>query len=165
MALTERTRPYETLIRHKEDGTIGAHHVQITEILRDKVVISATIGEALPLAVAEGQNGLKLADILGQAAAAALIQVETLQSQLNEQKAEADEAYAKMNAMTENTAGVGDKIEALMSKYDQMEASAQKALADLLAEQEKSSSLSAQVSLLKKQLNALLDLKSSDTPE
>ena len=49
MALSERTRPYETLIRHKEDGTIGAHHVQITEILRDKVIISATIGEALPL--------------------------------------------------------------------------------------------------------------------
>lgn len=157
MALTERTRPYETLIRHKEDGTIGAHHVQITEILRDKVIISATIGEALPLAVAEGQNGLKLADVIGQAAAAALTQVETLQGQVSTLTTERD----GLAQQVQQGAGLADQVLALQQQLSAADARAMTAQSDLREAQEAASSLRAQVGLLQQQLNAVLGLNPS----
>lgn len=42
MTIIERNRPYETLIRYNPDGTIGAHHVQINEVVKDGEVIAAT---------------------------------------------------------------------------------------------------------------------------
>lgn len=81
MALIERERPYETLIRHNGNGTIGAHHIRITEVLRDGVVISASVGAAVSLAVADGQSGLKLSDVLGEAATLALKQLEAVTTQ------------------------------------------------------------------------------------
>lgn len=82
MALTERTRPYETLIRHNADGSIGAYHKKITEVLRDGVVIPGAVeGDPIPLAVADGQNGLKLSDVLGEAASLALLRVEAVQAE------------------------------------------------------------------------------------
>lgn len=78
MALSEQTRPYETMVRHHADGTIGAHHQTITEILRDKVVIQATVNEPQPLAVADGQSGLKLSEVIGEAATLALKENERL---------------------------------------------------------------------------------------
>lgn len=157
MALTERTRPYETLIRHKEDGTIGAHHVQITEILRDKVIISATIGEALPLAVAEGQNGLKLADVLGQAAAAALTQVETLQGQVANLTTERD----GLAQQVQQGAGLGDQVQALQQQLEAVQRAGADAAAALQVEKDTASSLRAQVGLLQQQLNAVLGLNPS----
>lgn len=88
MALTERDRPYETMIRHNSDGSIGAHHIRINEILRDGTVISAKVGAAEPLAVAEGQGGLKLSEVLGEALPIALMQVDKLQSELATLQAE-----------------------------------------------------------------------------
>lgn len=158
MALTERTRPYETLIRHKEDGTIGAHHVQITEILRDKVIISATIGEALPLAVAEGQNGLKLSDVIGQAAAAALTQVETLQGQLATLTSERD----GLAQQVQQGAGLADQVLALQQQLSAADATAITAQGDLREAQAAASSLRAQVGLLQQQLNAVLGLNPSN---
>lgn len=157
MALSERTRPYETLIRHKEDGTIGAHHVQITEILRDKVIISATIGEALPLAVAEGQNGLKLADVIGQAAAAALTQVETLQGQVSTLTTERD----ALSEQVQQGAGLGDQVLALQQQLEVVQRAGADAAAALQVEKETTSSLRAQVALLQQQLNAVLGLNPS----
>lgn len=56
MALTERTRPYEVLIRYNMSAagveTTAAHQIHITEVLRDGVVISATEHAAQPLEVA-----------------------------------------------------------------------------------------------------------------
>ncbi len=157
MALSERTRPYETLIRHKEDGTIGAHHVQITEILRDKVIISATIGEALPLAVAEGQNGLKLADVIGQAAAAALTQVETLQGQVSTLTTERD----ALSEQVQQGAGLGDQVLALQQQLEVVQRAGADAAAALQVEKETTSSLRAQVALVQQQLNAVLGLNPS----
>lgn len=157
MALTERTRPYETLIRHKDDGTIGAHHVQITEILRDKVIISATIGEALPLAVAEGQNGLKLADVIGQAAAAALTQVETLQSQVATLTTERE----SLAQQVQQGAGQADQLQALQQQLEALQHAGAEAATALQAEKEANSSLRAQVGLLQQQLNAVLGLNPS----
>lgn len=154
MALSERTRPYETLIRHKEDGTIGAHHVQITEILRDKSIISATIGEALPLAVAEGQNGLKLADVIGQAAAAALTKVEALQGQLAAMAAERDELAQQV----EQGAGQGDQVQVLQQQLEAIQRAGAEATTALQVEKDTTSSLRAQVGLLQQQLNAVLGL-------
>ncbi|SEO42283.1 hypothetical protein [Pseudomonas sp. Snoq117.2] len=158
MALTERTRPYETLIRHHDNGTIGAHHVQITEILRDKVIISASIGEALPLAVAEGQNGLKLSDVIGQAAAAALTQVQTLQGQLAATAAERDE----LSKQVEQGAGLGDQVQALQQQVETAQRAAADAAAALQVEKDTASSLRAQVGLLQQQLNAVLGLNPSN---
>nr|WP_288357561.1 hypothetical protein [uncultured Pseudomonas sp.] len=157
MALSERTRPYETLIRHKDDGTIGAHHVQITEILRDKTIISATIGEALPLAVAEGQNGLKLADVIGQAAAAALTQVETLQGQVSTLTTERD----ALSEQVQQGAGLGDQVLALQQQLEVVQRAGADAAAALQVEKETTSSLRAQVALLQQQLNAVLGLNPS----
>lgn len=157
MALSERTRPYETLIRHKEDGTIGAHHVQITEILRDKIIISATIGEALPLAVAEGQNGLKLADVIGQAAAAALTQVETLQGQVATLTTERD----GLAQQVQQGAGLADQVLALQQQLEVVQRAGADSAAALQVEKDTTSSLRAQVALLQQQLNAVLGLNPS----
>ncbi|WP_193755859.1 hypothetical protein [Pseudomonas oryzihabitans] len=157
MALSERTRPYETLIRHKDDGTIGAHHVQITEILRDKTIISATIGEAMPLAVAEGQNGLKLADVIGQAAAAALTQVETLQGQVATLTTERD----SLAQQVQQGAGLADQLQALQQQLEAVQQAGAEATTALQAEKEANSSLRAQVGLLQQQLNAVLGLNPS----
>jgi hypothetical protein len=157
MALSERTRPYETLIRHNVNGTIGAHHVQITEILRDKAIISATIGEALPLAVAEGQNGLKLSDVIGEAAAAALTQAETLQVQVAALTTERD----GLSQQVQQGAGLGDQVQALQQQFEIAQRAGADAAAALQVEKDTASSLRAQVGLLQQQLNAVLGLNPS----
>lgn len=158
MALTERTRPYETLIRHNADGSIGAHHVQITEILRDKSIISASIGEALPLAVAEGQNGLKLADVLGEAASAALTQVENLKGQVSALTSERD----GLSQQVQQNSGMSEQMVALQQQLDAAMAANSDGVAALRAEQARTSSLQAQVGLLQQQLNAVLALNQSN---
>lgn len=53
MALTERTRPYEVLIRFNMTAggqqTIAAHQLHINEVLKDGAVIAATELPAQPL--------------------------------------------------------------------------------------------------------------------
>ena len=158
MALSERTRPYETLIRHNADGTIGAHHLQITEILRDKAIISATIGEALPLAVAEGQNGLKLADVIGEAAAAALTQAETLQAQVSTLTTERDELALKV----QQGAGLPEQVRELQQQMETVQRAGADAATALQAEKETTSSLRSQVQLLQQQLATVIGLSQSN---
>ena len=158
MALSERTRPYETLIRHNADGTIGAHHLQITEILRDKAIISATIGEALPLAVAEGQNGLKLADVIGEAATAALTQAETLQGQVTVLTAERDELAQQVQQGT----GLPEQVRELQHQLETVQRAGADAATALQAEKETTSSLRSQVQLLQQQLATVIGLSQSN---
>ncbi|WP_177411446.1 hypothetical protein [Pseudomonas sp. RIT411] len=158
MSLSERTRPYETLIRHNADGTIGAHHLQITEILRDKAIISATIGEALPLAVAEGQNGLKLADVIGEAAAAALTQAETLQAQVSTLTTERDELALKV----QQGAGLPEQVRELQQQLETVQRAGADAATALQAEKETTSSLRSQVQLLQQQLATVIGLSQSN---
>jgi len=147
------------MIRHHADGTIGAHHVQITEILRDGVVIpGAIIGPAMPLAVAEGQNGLKLADVIGQAAAAALTQAETLQVQVATLTAERD----GLAQQVQQGAGLGDQVQALQQQLEAVQRAGADAAAALQVEKDTNSSLRAQVGLLQQQLNAVLGLNPSN---
>ncbi|WP_267398970.1 hypothetical protein [Pseudomonas sp. GM_Psu_2] len=158
MSLSERTRPYETLIRHNADGTIGAHHLQITEILRDKAIISATIGEALPLAMAEGQNGLKLADVIGEAAAAALTQAETLQAQVSTLTTERDELALKV----QQGAGLPEQVRELQQQLETVQRAGADAATALQAEKETTSSLRSQVQLLQQQLATVIGLSQSN---
>lgn len=105
MALTERDRPYETLIRHHEDGSIGAHHVRINEILRDGIVIQASVGTAIPLATADGQGGLKLSEVLGEATSLALKRVDAVTAD-----------YVALTTMHESTLQERDEAKALVEQ-------------------------------------------------
>jgi len=76
MALEERTRPYEFLARWGEDGTLAGAHVQnITEVVKDGVVLAATVGDAMSVAVAGGA-GFPLKDVLSGVQADALAAAE-----------------------------------------------------------------------------------------
>lgn len=79
MAITEQTRPYETLIRHNDDGSIAAHHQQISEVVKDGVVIAATVLSPVTLGTAEA-NGVNLADVIGQAVIEAVADAEATRS-------------------------------------------------------------------------------------
>lgn len=82
--LSERTRAYETLIRHHENGLIGAHHQTITEIMRDGVVFQATINPPQQLASYEGEAGTSLSTILGETVAPALLQLDAANTRIEE---------------------------------------------------------------------------------
>ncbi len=82
MAVIERTRAYETLIRHNADGSIAAHHMTISEVLRDGVVIAATLNSPEPVA------GAAFDVVLGAALNAALGQVSQLQALIVQQAAD-----------------------------------------------------------------------------
>jgi flagellin-like hook-associated protein FlgL len=84
MALTERRIRYETLIRWHEDGSIGAHQVDLDQMLRDGVVISSTLTTIMPLGTADYPGVTPLSDILSEAAAAALARVGVLEQALGE---------------------------------------------------------------------------------
>lgn len=72
MALTERTRPYEVLIRYNMSAagveTTAAHQIHITEVLRDGAVISATehAAQALDVALVKGIVGDKLPGLVAE---------------------------------------------------------------------------------------------------
>lgn len=83
MALTERTRDYETLIRYNDDGTIGASHATIYEVLDDNgAIITARVNSPEQLAVAAADSSA-LTAVLGPA----LIAAEAEKASLNDQVA------------------------------------------------------------------------------
>ena len=51
MALTDTTRPYEVLIRYRDDGTIAAHRQDIRDIRDGNTTISAIPLPPEPLSV------------------------------------------------------------------------------------------------------------------
>lgn len=68
MPLEEKVRPYEILIRLDANGVVGAQYQEISEILRDGVLISASVGEAKPI----DANAELSERVLGHALATAL---------------------------------------------------------------------------------------------
>ncbi len=141
MALEQRERPYETLIRHNDDGSIGAHHVTIREILLDGVVINATINAPVPV------DGQALADVLGADLAAALAdnahlrdQVGQLQAQvqqLQQQLGQASATIDNMQADAQAAAAAMDKQSAALAQatalVESLQAAAPVALVDGVA--------------------------------
>lgn len=98
MALTERTRPYEVLIRYNMSAagveTTAAHQIHITEVLRDGAVISATehAAQALDVALVKGIVGDKLPGLVAER--------DTLAANLAAVTAEKDAATADLTAAT-----------------------------------------------------------------
>lgn len=79
----EQVHPYELLFRWKEDGTLSGAHAQFrTVTFRDGVKIADPVSPAQPVAMADGQNGLALAPILGRLATDQAKQIDTLTTEV-----------------------------------------------------------------------------------
>lgn len=94
MAIKETTRLYETLIRHHEDGSIGAHHQYLYEVFNDDDLVLGKILPPVPLSVADEAYELKLSDILGSTLIQALSQIDSLNSQVEALKSEISNAIS-----------------------------------------------------------------------
>lgn len=81
MALEQRTRGEEILIRLTADGIGGAHYQTITELLDDGQIISARENPPVQLALA-GDGDDTLGKLLGETTSAALVQNEAYKRQL-----------------------------------------------------------------------------------
>ncbi|WP_144372638.1 hypothetical protein [Vogesella urethralis] len=103
MPIIETTRAYETLIRHHADGSIGAHHVRIYEVVKDGQVLTSQVQPPVPLSVA-GEQGVPLAQVLGEAAAAALLATEKAQAELAAVKAQLAAAQSELEKLKGATA-------------------------------------------------------------
>jgi len=95
--LTERTRPYEVLIRYNQDAagveTTAAHQIHITEVLRDGVVISATEHAAVALDVALVKS------IVGDKLPGLTAERDALKASLADTTAEKEAATAERDAV------------------------------------------------------------------
>jgi hypothetical protein len=125
--ITENTRPYETLIRHNNDGTVSAHHCVITELARDGKILSATIGD--PQTLTQAGGALNFATVLGTVAAATLLANDALTTQAKEQS-----AFLKTttDSLTEQTALLKTTTDSLAEAQIKVTAFEEKAAADLL---------------------------------
>ncbi len=70
--------------RRHEDGSIGAHQVDLDQMLRNSVVISSTLTTTMPLGTADYPGVTPLSDILGEAATAALSRLGVREQALGE---------------------------------------------------------------------------------
>lgn len=114
--LTKRTRPYWTQILHRDDGTVGAQHQTITEILDGNTILpGASISEPLPI------SGQDLDQVLGAATVAALAQVEALKASLAERQAQLDHANAALADATESISDQRAQLESAAALATQQE--------------------------------------------
>ncbi|WP_063812509.1 hypothetical protein [Burkholderia cepacia] len=109
MALTERTRPYETLIRHNADGSVGAQHQRISEILNDTTVIAATVQAPIDItsATAEGPD---LVTILGEATSSALTDNERLRGEASALESRVATLIQQLETATSQVDGLREQI-------------------------------------------------------
>lgn len=93
MTIEKRTRGYEVLIRINADATIGAHYISIDEWLEDGVVVSGSINDPVCLGAAT-DNGIKLANIIGEFAVTTLSANEHLSEKISKLDQDAMDAAA-----------------------------------------------------------------------
>ena len=92
--------PYEVLIRLNRDGIFGAHVVFAADLKNPLTEeVQTAIGNAEPLSIADGQAGLSLAAVLGEATATALQSAEKAQAELAAVKAQLAAAQAELAKM------------------------------------------------------------------
>lgn len=105
MAIKERTRPYEIMIRFGEDAglVVGAHYQTIYEIYNGDTVLSATVGEPISLAVADGLEGLSLSKVLGDSTKSAIQENLQLQILLEKSKSDSRSLIAEREALREES--------------------------------------------------------------
>jgi len=115
MTIIEQTRAYETLIRHHADGSIGAHHVRIYEVVKDGIVLSSKIQPPVQLSVA-GEEGLPLADILGETTAAALLAAEAAQAARAKAEAELATVKTQLEAATAQSTTLRQQLDAVRAE-------------------------------------------------
>lgn len=97
--------PYEILLRLNRAGVAGAHVVFAADVENPLTgEVQTAIGNAEPLAVADGQAGLSLASVLGDAAAAALLANEAARAELAAVKAQLAAAQAELAKLKGATA-------------------------------------------------------------
>lgn len=82
--IEERTRPYETLIRHNNDESVSAHHQTISEVVKDGAVIAATVSAPVPLSSVADELG----PIIGAAVIAAVADADRLRQLCAEKDAQ-----------------------------------------------------------------------------
>lgn len=119
-AITKRTRPYETLIRHNDDGSIGAHHQKIDEIVMDGVVISATVLPPEPLAQASS-NDPELAQLIGAAALQAIDDANTQKVLVESLKTTLDEASHQVVYLSQQVVNLNQQVQTLTYEKAELE--------------------------------------------
>jgi hypothetical protein len=100
VALEKFKHLYEVLLRFDENGKLKGAHAQYLEgVIEDGVVLSAKQGDALPLSLVEGADGLTLKKVLGDSLSAVIEAKEA---------AEAAKADAEVNlqALLEQNAAI-----------------------------------------------------------
>lgn len=113
MALKKETRPYETLIRHNADGTLGAQHTQIVEISDGGNVISAQLGDTFPLNVVDEATGYNLSAVLGETLVAAVASNTDLQGKVTDLNGQLAEAGSAIEQLSNQLATKNSAIEQL----------------------------------------------------
>jgi hypothetical protein len=114
MPIEERNRPYEILIRFGTSGEVaGAQYQTIYELVNGDKILSATVNAPISLAVADGVEGLNLADVLGEVSASAITQNIQLQSALQAVHGEL-ESYTALAEQAQ--ADLQSQIEALQAQ-------------------------------------------------
>jgi len=102
-AYSEETFFYEVLMRFgevapKKGKLIGASLTQITQLLKDGVVLNTTLNPPEQLALVDGESGQKLSDVLGEVNAATIIENQVLTANLVAAQAEIDRLNELLNA-------------------------------------------------------------------
>ena len=88
MPLSEETIPYEVLLRFSESGAqrgklSGALFRKLNQILKDGVILSSTEAPPEQLALAAGEDGQLLSDVLGEINAQTIIDNQVLSANLS----------------------------------------------------------------------------------
>lgn len=118
MAIKERTRPYEIMIRFGGDAglVVGAHYQTIYEIYNGDTVLSATVGEPISLAVADGLEGLSLSKVLGDSTKSAIQENLQLQTLLEKSKSDLRSLIAEREDMRQESEKQIQSLQAMHSE-------------------------------------------------
>lgn len=110
MALEEKERLYEVLIRYHPDGTVAAHYKNIVEVFRDGVAFAATEGDAKPLNVAV------IGDVLGEVVPAIVAERDKALSEVGRLLALNEQASLLIDARTGDLATVTAERDAITAR-------------------------------------------------
>lgn len=103
--ITKNTTLYEVLFRFDESGKLkGAHAQYLETVAEDGAILAQKLGDALPVSLLEGDDGLTVKKILGEALATVIEAKEAAE-------ADAAAARAEMEAKDANIQGLLAELE------------------------------------------------------
>lgn len=102
MAIEEKTSPWELLFRFDPlTGLLGgAHYQDALIIVRDGQVISVSPGAAMPVALAAGDPGRPVAEVLGEAMTAAIAATDAATTRAEAAETALADALAEISRLT-----------------------------------------------------------------